>query len=411
MKYKSRKTEWNRPYYNTAAPNSSDLISRNQGRYYRAVITRVFSSEDPSGAEVQLMTATITSSRKENSLSDNLDVTSENALADSEKAVNITLSEVTVVPMVKLDEAPSVGDEVVVMLIDNQDTSIYDVDGYYVRTIEPATLTSKLAKYAASLFNKDGSTTPTNASGSAAEVAAKKYPTPYPNIPKTSVIPEGVIQEGQSEPSFPATSGKSENQKYDYYASKIESVSGSIQSGANKYNIVMMRKKSNFYDNAGRGIFDDAIAIIWIDSSGEKRVQEFIANGEAHASIQGKRWGQFKREEPVDKGGYNPALAEPGNHLYQIGTPGKVWKKYLRSSKGVNWYFGSPTKFPTDGEFTLYRTSGGKGTYSLLFHPGGKGMAGSAGCQTFPLAEFRRLWNTITEEGDPGKMPYTIIEE
>ena len=407
MKYKSRKTEWNRPYYNTAAPNSSDLISRNQGRYYRAVITRVFSSEDPSGAEVQLMTATITSSRKENSLSDNLDITSENALADSEKAVNITLSEVTVVPMVKLDEAPSVGDEVVVMLIDNQDTSIYDVDGYYIRTIEPATLTDKLAKYAASLFNKDGSTTPTNASGSAAEVAAKKYPTPYPELPKTSVIPEGVSQEGQTEPSFPATRGKSENQKYDYYASKIEGVSGSIQSGANKYNIVMMRKKTNFYENDGSGIFDDVIGVIWIDSSGEKRVQEFISNGEPAATVQGKRWRQYKKEEPVDKGGYIPGRMHEGTWKYKIGSPGKVWKKYLRSREAVPNDLGVPRKFPEGGEFIEY---GGK-AYSLLFHPGGKTRVGSAGCQTFPRSEFRRLWNTITQEGDPETLLYTVIEE
>lgn len=425
MKFKTKKTEWDSSHYNTAAPDSSDILRKNQGRYYRGTVTRTFSAEDPNGAELLMITVTLKSAREENNLSKNLDLTSENALEDSPNHLALSLSEVTVTPLSNEEELPSVGDEVLVMVIDNIDSSLYNTDGYYIKTIEPISLYSKLSEYAKGYLEW---AKPSNVNYS----GASTYPSPPPALPTGKIIPKTVEIE-DNVPIFPDTKDKSEQQKYDFYAEKVISAGYQVENRVNKAHIVAIRKKTNFYANNGNGMYDDRFCVIWLDSSGNKRAREFVGNTEPSAMTHG--WGNYQRwkagEDPRNlKSKYIGGIVYEGDQLRYsphtrksgakalVGTyPIQKTKKGHMQGPRYYRYVGDPKqnqkRWPPDG--MKWTKPGGHRSTDFLFHTGGNGSVWSAGCQTQPKGSWVQFWQLISTFGykkwEVDGMKYNIIHE
>ena len=411
MKFKTKKTEWDSSHYNTAAPDSSDILRKNQGRYYRGTVIRTFSTEDPNGAELSMITVTLKSAREENNLSENLDLTSENALEDSPNLLAMSLSEVTVTPLSNEEELPYVGDEVLVMVIDNIDSSLYNTDGYYIKTIESISLTSKLSEYAKG-FLEWAESSPSGANGG----AARTYTQPPPALPKGNIIPS-TVQIEDNVATFPQTRDKSEQQKYDFYAQKVIAKGFEVENKPNKPHIVSIRKRTNFYANDGRGVYDDIMAVIWIDSSGSKRAKEFIGNTEPSARIHGSTsYKQWKAGGPITaKVAYNPGVvSDKEQHQYFLHKRKSGANALASGQPQVRWYWYDPQKFPNNGTKPRYGPSKGRSP-NFLFHTG-YSTVNSAGCQTFPAPQWQSFWNLIASFGIKyhdykNKIKYNVVEE
>jgi len=424
MKFKTKKTEWDSPHYNTAAPDTSDIIKKNQGRYYRGTVTRTFSSQDPQGAELMMITVTLKSSREENNLSKNLDLTSENSLEDSPSLLAMSLSEVTVTPLSNEEQLPDVGDEVLVMIIDNIDSSLYNTDGYYVKMIEPISLSSKLSEYAKGFLKWAGVTPQSTASsfaGSGAGGAPTRYPNPPPVLPKGNIIPSSVQVSEDGIPSFTETRDKSEQQKYDFYSQKVIAKGYQVENKVNQPHIITIRKRTNYYANDGRGVYDDRVAVIWLDSSGTKRAREFIGNTEPSGRIHGNlAYEQWKKGVPRDKItakiSWSPGVAydkEQYNYALYKWKYGNALNS-IKKPYHPSYYEYKPVQFPYDGWSP--RSHEGKRTPQFLFHSGGNSTVGSAGCQTFPKNQYRQFWNLIASfniryQDYKRLIKYDIIEE
>ena len=227
---------------------------------------------------------------------------------------------------------------------------------------------------------------------------APPYPTGQsvpPSTEESVAINKGVIRE--------IILAKSEIQKYDYFSTFIPENGGSFRSGLTEKNIVGFRVSTETKANSGKGLYDDLFFLVWRDSSGNKRVNEYLGNTEPIS---------YYLDPNVTNGGALDGLKylsrlRPGFMIYQtvFSADGKFGGRYLRMKL--------PTKVETDINGNGLFDDGviKDGGLSMLFHPGGKTTPYSAGCQTMPPQTFKRFLNDIFSDGDPKELGYTLVDE
>jgi len=227
---------------------------------------------------------------------------------------------------------------------------------------------------------------------------APPYPTGDsvpPSTDESVAINKGVIRQ--------IILAKSETQKYDYFSTFIPENGGSFRSGLTEKNIVGFRVSTETKANSGKGVYDDLFFLVWKDSKGNKRVNEYLGNTEPIS---------YYLDPNVTKGGPLENLKQlsrirPGFMIYQtVYSPGgKFGDRYLRMKL--------QTKVETDIDGNGLFDDGviKDGGLSMLFHPGGKTTPFSAGCQTMPPATFKRFLNDVYSDGDPVELGYTLVDE
>jgi hypothetical protein len=238
-----------------------------------------------------------------------------------------------------------------------------------------------------------------------ADTISSNIPTIAPPYPTGNSVPPGtdesvIINKGAIRQIILA---KSETQKYDYFSTFIPENGGSFRSGLTEKNIVGFRVSTETTANNGAGIYDDLFFLVWKDSNGNKRVNEYLGNTEPVS---------YYLDPNVTSGtaleGLNSlSRLRPGFMVYQtVYSPdGKFGGRYLRMK--------SKTKIETDINKNGFFDDGviKDGGLSMLFHPGGKYTPFSAGCQTMPGATFKRFLNDVYSDGDPVELGYTLVDE
>lgn len=208
----------------------------------------------------------------------------------------------------------------------------------------------------------------------------------------------GGTSGAQSVAPAQSTAGMSEAQKYDHYANLIQQNGGQLKTGVNERNVVGLRNTTDADTNGGLGRYDDRMAMVWKDASGNKRVREYTGNTEPSARYRGRMGVDANGDGRLDQG-----RIPPGYYEYTTGRSSKLGNvlyptKDFRVDRDTN----------QDGLFNDGRTS--YGGNSMLIHVGGNSMTGSAGCVTMSPAEYSRFWRDLNSNGNPGRVGFTLIQ-
>jgi hypothetical protein len=261
-------------------------------------------------------------------------------------------------------------------------------------------------------------------------------------------------------PQLPDTKGFSETRIYDTYAKFVQDhgtkqAKDALASGSQV--IVGLRVDANTRENRGRGIYHDRMALIWTETSPRpaggptlvptrfpapvaspiKHGLDFTANTQPSAQYEdpGEEWKEVKSKkngktirlriikkiigpdgkevltkpeskwegEDVKHDG-RKALGElvPGTYMFHTTKKLFVGAKYLSGSNDQAVY----RDVNHDGTFTdadIWHTNEGdtvieSGNFGVYIHRGGNNNTWSAGCQTLPPDEHKRLFANLSSK-------------
>ncbi len=181
--------------------------------------------------------------------------------------------------------------------------------------------------------------------------------------------------------------------QYEHFNTLVQQAGGKFKTGANQFNLVGLRTTTPTTANGGAGRYDDRLAMVWKDSAGKPHVQLLRYNTEPAKGMSAYS-ADMNGDGRADQGRI------PAGH-YEFAK--SSWKHgfCLRSTSD----FRVERDWNHDGRFTeTQRTGGGA---SMLFHQGGTSGTGSAGCQTFPPAEWSRFMRALSTSR--GSLGYTLI--
>lgn len=181
--------------------------------------------------------------------------------------------------------------------------------------------------------------------------------------------------------------------QYEHFKDLVKQAGGKFKTGPQQFNLVGLRTPTNTNANGGAGKYDDRLAMVWKDAAGRPHVKLL----------------RFNTEPAKDMSGYS--ADKNGDGRADQGRIPQGYYEYAKSSWKHGFCLRAKSDFRVerdwnhDGQFTeSRRTDGGA---SMLFHQGGTYGTSSAGCQTFPPAEWARFVATLrTARGGLG---YTLI--
>lgn len=220
--------------------------------------------------------------------------------------------------------------------------------------------------------------------GQKVHVKVVNAPGPTPSKPPKdtpTVRPKGI----------PNTAGMSQAQEYAIYSkyvAKHGDAKAKADLAAGKRVVVGLRVNTPFTrDRAHRGTYDDRIVVMWKDSNGRPRVQEFAANTEPN-----RRWADdpSQRTKPVGRLVGNKTYHYVKSYSAPFG--GNILRPDLRH--------GVPTvrrdtnrDYRIDGKDQVFNGDWGGQVYYM--HRGGTGDTYSAGCQTMDQGRFNSFWASL----------------
>lgn len=190
------------------------------------------------------------------------------------------------------------------------------------------------------------------------------------------------------------TASMSEAQKFDHYRGLIEQSGGRFDPTGK--NVVSVRTPTNTRAEGGLGRYDDVTAVLSLGPNGEKRVREFRSNTEPSARYEGRMGQDVDGNGSLDQG-----RLRAGHYTYDATTFRGGAAFAMRGDATVDRDTNHDGVFGNDGG-----ASSGGGA-SMLWHVGGSGMTGSAGCQTMPPDEYRRF---LAELGGARSFGYTLVD-
>jgi hypothetical protein len=205
--------------------------------------------------------------------------------------------------------------------------------------------------------------------------------------------------------SLPNTEGLSESQKYALYATQLRKF-GNAQARADleagRKVVLSIRQNTNVRANQGKGVYDDRMAMLWVDRLGNKRAQEFRANTEPS--------GQYEHRGPYARKTMGQDVNGDGRRDLGRLTDGS----YRYSGKGI--FLRSAALWSTqdqkvsrdtnhNGRFDESRTYG-RDDYAMYIHAGGSDNTWSAGCQTLPPDEHARFFSCL---GNQNNLSYVLV--
>jgi LysM repeat protein len=215
--------------------------------------------------------------------------------------------------------------------------------------------------------------------------------------PSTSV-PAGAT--GQATGALPATEGLNASQKYELYASYVNSYGGAeakADLAAGRQVILGLRDETAVNVNGGKGAYDDRIVVLQASGDGGS-VKEFSASTEPSSQYDGRYGADFNGDGRLELG----RMAE-GTVSFQKSHSGNLGD-VLRPTGSL----GVERDTNHDGQIDA-RDPRGKGQStdnSFLFHAGGNTNTGSAGCQTLKPGDFQSFWNGL---GDQKTFNYVLV--
>lgn len=190
------------------------------------------------------------------------------------------------------------------------------------------------------------------------------------------------------------TASMSEAQKFDHYRGLIEQSGGRFDPAGK--NVVSVRTPTNTRAEGGLGRYDDVTAVLSLGPNGEKRVREFRSNTEPSARYEGRMGQDVDGNGSLDQG-----RLRAGHYTYDATTFRGGAAFAMRGDSTVDRDTNHDGVFGNDGG------ASSRGGASMLWHVGGSGMTGSAGCQTMPPDEYRRF---LAELGGARSFGYTLVD-
>ena len=191
---------------------------------------------------------------------------------------------------------------------------------------------------------------------------------------------------------LPDTKNLSEAEKFDFYANQVkqfgsEAAQNDLDNG--KRVIVSLRVDSDTRVNAGKGEYNDRMAVIWQDGNGQKHVREIAANTEPSGQYEDggpyerKRMGQdVNSDGRLDQG----RLAD-GTYTFNKGTF-RGHAAYLSTNDQV-----AERDVNHNGKFDDGVTQ--NGNHGMHIHRGGTNNTYSAGCITADPTHFNQFINAM----------------
>ncbi len=185
---------------------------------------------------------------------------------------------------------------------------------------------------------------------------------------------------------------------FDYYRGLIEENGGTFLESSDQRNILGLRCETNTTENDNQGAYDDKMIMLWLDEDGKKQIRYYEStNTEPSARYEGKYGVDADGDGKKDLG-----RMPVGYQEYTVGKSAK-FGDVLRPTSDTH----AERDTDHDGDFDDEEfASAGK---SMIFHPGGNNMTGSAGCQTLPPDEYDTFWEDLTQDGSPSLVGYTLM--
>ena len=205
----------------------------------------------------------------------------------------------------------------------------------------------------------------------------------------------------------PAPSSMTDNEKYEHYRRLVEASRGTFRGGPNQRNLIGFRKETSTHANRGKGAYDDQLFMVWKSSSGQCQIRQYSYCTEPTSQYEAD--SEFSRKVmgvDADGDGRKDLGRIPhGYYEYKIWKGSNKYPQALRSTAEIM----AERDTDHDGKFETHEPKASAG-YSMLFHPGGKNNAFSAGCQTFHPNVFSRFWSDLHTNGNPGVIGYTLVD-
>ncbi|MBI1682712.1 LysM peptidoglycan-binding domain-containing protein [Caulobacter hibisci] len=194
---------------------------------------------------------------------------------------------------------------------------------------------------------------------------------------------------GQATGVLPSTEGLSQAQKYALYSGYVNAY-GDAQAkadlAAGKQVILGLRTETSLSANGGKGAYDDRVVVL--QQGGQ--VREFAASTEPSVQYDGRYGADFDGDGRKELG----RIAE-GTVTFQKSTSSTLGD-VLRptGSHAVQ----RDTNHDGRIDARDARGTGVSTDNSFLFHAGGNGNTGSAGCQTLKPADFQAFWSGLSDQ-------------
>ena len=205
---------------------------------------------------------------------------------------------------------------------------------------------------------------------------------------------------GEATGALPSTAGMSASQKFDLYAGYVNahgSAEAKADLAAGRQVILGLRDETAVDANNGKGAYDDRIVVLQANGSGGG-VREFSANTEPSSQYDGRYGADFNGDGRLELG----RMAE-GTVSFRKDHSGNLGD-VLRPTQAL----GVQRDTNHDGRIDANdpRGTGRSTDNSFLFHAGGNGNTGSAGCQTMRPGDFQAFWNGL---GDQKTFNYVLV--
>lgn len=205
---------------------------------------------------------------------------------------------------------------------------------------------------------------------------------------------------GEATGALPLTEGLSASQKFDLYAGYVNahgSAEAKADLAAGRQVILGLRDETAVDANNGKGAYDDRIVVLQANGSGGG-VREFSANTEPSSQYDGRYGADFNGDGRLELG----RMAE-GTVSFRKDHSGNLGD-VLRPTQALS----VQRDTNHDGRIDAAdpRGAGRSTDTSFLFHAGGNGNTGSAGCQTMRPGDFQAFWNGL---GDQKTFNYVLV--
>ena len=280
------------------------------------------------------------------------------------------------------------------------------VDAYTMR--QPAALRDAVERSVAAQLRDDGTLRLPAVRGSVAEGAALRR---FDNVLSAA-------------PAVPVTTGLSDGQKFDVYASIVridgtQPAQDALRNAASngEPTVLALRNETSTLANRGRGDYDDRIVVLRRDRDGTPHVHEFAGNTEPGAQYDARAGRQGRPAAP----GYENVRANPREYGTDLNRDGQ--RDLGRLMEGTYRYerrapYNGNVAFETvgaqraerdvngDGRFNTADAAANRlngrrsetGDFGMYIHQGGVSGTESAGCQTIAgrnSADYGRFLGAI----------------
>lgn len=240
-----------------------------------------------------------------------------------------------------------------------------------------------------------------------------RIPIPPAHAP---VMPEPINAAPAAEPTvsigMPNTSGKSEKDNYNLYASYFARFGVKLnEMEADRRTILGLRVTSSTKVRDGQGEYNDRLVVAWQSAHGTMHAREFEANTEPSSRYEDTP--EHRRTKPkkilgedANKDGRLDLGCLPdGLYFFEKSTSGQ-FGKVLRPVHDIFVL----RDIDHDGDFDSADKVASIAAHlnsekSVLFHAGGNSITGSAGCQTMQPAIFKSFWEAL---GNQNRFQYVV---